>query len=346
MNNTVDTPGPGAPGPDTPSGPDSSREPDAPLTSHTPNVPNTPDTPDAPASEASHSDTPHAEAPGYSPQWLELREGADAAARAPGLLRPLRAFLADRPPTDLGLVISDLGCGTGSMTRWLAPRLDGPQHWILYDHDPRLLDRAAALAPPTAADGGRVTVSTEQGDIGRLTVDGLAGTSLVTGSALLDVLTADEVEALVDACTGAGCPVLLALSVVGRVEFTPADPLDAELTDAFNAHQRRHRDGRRLLGPDAVTAATEAFERRGATVHTQASPWRLDPSRGAEESVLTEWWLRGWVEAAREQRPDLAPRAETYLRRRLNACAEGELSVVVHHVDLLALPGPAEATTT
>jgi hypothetical protein len=40
--------------------------------------------------------------------------------------------------------------------------------------------------------------------------------------------------------------------------------------------------------------------------------------------------------AACEQRPGLAVRAEAYLRRRL---ADGELRVVVHHRDLLALPG-------
>ena len=33
--------------------------------------------------------------------------------------------------------------------------------------------------------------------------------------------------------------MLLALTVVGRVALTPADPLDARIGAAFNAHQRR-----------------------------------------------------------------------------------------------------------
>ncbi|MET8678877.1 class I SAM-dependent methyltransferase [Streptomyces sp. NPDC004647] len=279
--------------------------------------------------------------PRYAPEWLELREGADAAARAAGLLHPLRRHLADLPRRGPGLVIRDLGCGTGSMGRWLAPRLPGPQHWILHDHDPDLLDRAVALTPGKAADGSRVTVATERGDIARLTADGLAGTSLVTASALLDVLTRDELDWLVAACADAGCPALLALSVVGRVEFTPADPLDAEIADAFNAHQRRSDQGRGMLGPEAVEAAAEAFGRRGATVRVHASPWRL----GADESALTAEWLRGWVGAACDQRPDLAPGAEAYLRRRLEACAAGELRVLVHHSDLLALPLPPGGTS-
>ena len=47
-----------------------------------------------------------------------------------------------RPP----LLVHDLGSGTGSMVRWLAPRLPGPQHWVLHDRDPDLL----AAAPRTS----------------------------------------------------------------------------------------------------------------------------------------------------------------------------------------------------
>ncbi|MGW2460185.1 methyltransferase domain-containing protein [Streptomyces sp. NPDC001761] len=273
----------------------------------------------------------------YAPEWLRLREGADAAARAQELLDPLRIRLANLPGRSGGLVVHDLGCGTGSMGRWLAPRLDGAQHWILHDRDPYLLHFAAVASPRAAADGSRVTVETRRGDVARLTPDALAGASLVTASALLDVLTREEIEALADAGTGAGCPALLTLSVAGRVELTPQDPLDAEIAEAFNAHQRRAG----LLGPDAVTVACEAFAERGATVRVHASPWRL----GAAEAALTEQWLRGWVGAAVEQRPELGDRAEAYLNARLAACAAGTLRVTVHHTDLLALPRPRGAAT-
>lgn len=259
----------------------------------------------------------------FDPSWLTLREGADAAARATELLDPLRAAL----PPDEPLVIWDLGCGTGSLGRWLSGRLRGPQHWILHDNDPELLDRARTNVY-TTADGLPATIDTRKGDVGSLRASDLVGASLVTASALLDVLTAAEVEAIAAA---AACPALLTLSVVGRVRLSPADPLDAEIADAFDAHQRR----RGLLGPDAVTAATEAFGRRGASVLTRPSPWRLGPG----QSALTAEWLRGWVAAATEQRPGLAAAADGYLARRLADCAAGWLTVEVHHVDLLALPG-------
>ncbi|MFF8726476.1 methyltransferase domain-containing protein [Streptomyces sp. NPDC015171] len=276
------------------------------------------------------------EPPRYAPEWLQLREVADAAARSQDLLDPLRTRLAGHQGRPGGLVVHDLGCGTGSMGRWLAPRLDGAQHWILHDHDPYLLHFAAVASPRAAADGSRVTVETRRGDVARLTPDALSGASLVTASALLDVLTREELETLADACAGAGCPALLTLSVAGRVELAPADPLDAEIADAFNAHQRRTG----MLGPDAVTVACEVFSERGATVRLHPSPWRLGPAQAA----LTEQWLRGWVGAAVEQRPELRGPAERYLEARLADCAAGTLRVTVHHSDLLALPGPRGGT--
>ncbi|MGA5842383.1 class I SAM-dependent methyltransferase [Streptomyces pseudogriseolus] len=280
-------------------------------------------------------DTGEEEPPRYAPEWLQLREPADAAARSYDLLDPLRIRLANLPGrAGGGLVVHDIGCGTGSMGRWLAPRLDGTQHWVLHDRDPYLLHFAAVASPRSAADGSHVTVETRRGDVARLTPDALAGASLVTASALLDVLTREEVGALAAACAGAGCPALLTLSVAGRVELTAPHPLDTEITEAFNAHQRRGG----LLGPDAVTAAAEAFTEHGATVRLNPSPWRLGP----EDAALTEQWLRGWVGAAVEERPELAERATAYLAERLDACAARKLRVVVHHTDLLALCRPVD----
>jgi SAM-dependent methyltransferase len=263
--------------------------------------------------------------PRVTPDWLRLREPADAAARAPELVESLRRHLAGSPR----LVIHDLGSGTGSMARWLAPLLPGPQHWVLYDRDTDLLAQATA---GSAADGAPVTVETRQRDITRLTADELGGASLITASALLDMFTADELERVVAACAEAGCPTLLTISVIGRVEFTPSDPLDATIAEAFNAHQRRTTGGRRLLGPHAVDACADAFRRRGVGVEVRSSPWRL----GADRSDLAAEWFRGWLAAACEQQPELAGQAAAYASRRLADAAAGRLGVVVGHRDLLA----------
>ena len=80
-------------------------------------------------------------------EWLRLREPADAAARASELVEKVRPYL----PTHGGATIHDLGCGTGSMARWLAVRLPGPQHWVMYDRDDDLLTLAAADPPDRAS---------------------------------------------------------------------------------------------------------------------------------------------------------------------------------------------------
>jgi hypothetical protein len=269
-----------------------------------------------------------------APDWLALREDADAAARAPDLVDLVRGHLAAAAGPGAPVLIRDLGCGTGSMGRWLAPRLSGSQAWILHDRDAGLLAFAAANMPAVGADGAPVSARTEEGDLTELRSAELSETALVTASAVLDLLTAEEVDGLAAACTEAGAAALLTLTVTGRVECAPSDPLDAAFADAFNAHQRRRDDDRRLLGPDAVAVAVDAFARRGAVVESRPSPWQL----GADRAELAEEWLRGWIAAACAQQPDLGRRAGAYLDRKLDACRAGRLRLVVGHVDVLALP--------
>jgi len=264
-----------------------------------------------------------------SARWLTLREPADAAARSVELVEALRPHL----PDGRDLVVHDLGSGSGSMARWLAPRLPGRQHWILYDRDVELLEMVPAN-PPAVPGAGPLTLETRRRDITRLAPNELSGAGLVTASALLDMLTAEELDRLVASCAGAGCPVLVTLSVVGRVELDPADPLDEVVQAAFNAHQRRDNGAGRLLGPDALERAVSAFVGRGLDVAVRTSPWQL----GSEQAVLASAWFEGWLGAALEQQPDLGDRVISYRRRRRAEAISGLLAVTVHHEDLLATP--------
>jgi hypothetical protein len=270
------------------------------------------------------------EAIAVSPAWLDLREAADAAARS----RELVSHLCPRLPAGDRLVIHDLGCGSGAMGRWLAPLLLGRQHWVLHDRDPDLLRLAETDQPGPAADGSAVTVETRLSDVTQLEPDELAGASLITASALLDLLTADELDRLMRACAGAGCPVLLTLSVTGHVQWLPRNPLDSRVAAAFDAHQRRATPRGCLLGPHAVAAAAGGFRRLGAEVIVRPSPWRL----GAADTGLAVEWLAGWVGAACEHDPALAADAVLYRRRRLREVGAGSFAVTVDHADLLVLP--------
>ena len=265
--------------------------------------------------------------PVCTPDWLALREPADHAARSEDLAAGLDTWLGTGPadPADSAdLVVRDLGCGTGSMGRWLAPRLTRPQRWFLHDRDADLAARAAATPPP----GPVTATSAVVGDLGDLA--GVGGTDLVVCSALLDLLRASDVGHLAGLCAGAGAAALLTLSVTGEVALDPADPLDDAVAAAFDAHQRR--DGR--LGPDAPGVAAAAFGRRGYAVVWRASPWRLGPG----DAALTEEWLRGRLDAACAQDPSLVAHAGRYLADRREALAVGTLRAEVGHADLLALP--------
>jgi hypothetical protein len=262
--------------------------------------------------------------------WLALREPADAAARAPELVERLRR----QSQAAGGWAIHDLGGGAGAMGRWLAPLLPGRQHWVVHDRDTDLLEIAAPDPPGRAADGAAVTVETRHSDITRLRPADLEDATLITASALLDLLTEAELAGLIAVCAGSGSPMLLTLSVVGRVELTPADRLDRRVAAAFDAHQRRMTERGRLLGPDAVGFALEQLARLGAEVLVRPSPWRL----GAADARLASEWFAGWVGAACEQEVELAAEAEPYARRRLAQAAAGELTVTVDHADLLVSP--------
>jgi hypothetical protein len=253
-------------------------------------------------------------------EWLALREPADAAARSVELVRLLRPLLGRAP-----LTVHDLGSGTGSMRRWLSPRLGGRQHWVEHDRDADLL---AVAGLPGDAD---VTVETRRTDLARLTVAEVADADLITASALLDMLTHHELVDVVRVCAASRVPCLVTLSVVGRVSVDPPDPLDDAVQAAFNAHQRRDTSHGRLLGPDAFDACAGMLGAAGMSVVEAPSPWRL-----VGRPRLVEAWLGGWLEAACEQEPGLAPAADEYASRRRDQLARGELQVTVHHRDLLA----------
>lgn len=266
--------------------------------------------------------------PLVSADWLALRARADAAARSSRLAGAAARLIGTGP-----VVVHDLGSGTGAMMRWLAPQLPGPQAWVLHDADPAILRQVDARSALDAF-GLPITVRTRVEQLSELPLEAFAGASLVTASALFDVVTHDEARAVVDACVASGVPALFSLTVVGRVRQSPRDRDDAIVEAAFNDHQRRVVDGRRLLGPDAGRVVRRLFTDCRWRVRTDRTPWRL----GAEDRELIAEWLDGWVGAAVEERPELLPRATEYRRRRDADLASGRLRVTVQHQDVLAWP--------
>ena len=264
----------------------------------------------------------------FDPDWLALREPLDHASRAPALL-PLLAAVSR---ADRWRRVLDLGSGTGSNLRYLAPRLHDGQEWTLVDHDSALLARVAV--PERVLSLDRVC-----GDIATEGIAAVADADLVTGSALLDLVSETWMRTLVAACRSAACGVLFALTYDGRIEWDDGgtaspDPDDDMIRRAVNSHQTRDKGLGPALGPSAGSVAQTCFRGAGYRTWFRPSPWRLGPSHAALARALVD----GWEQAALEERPGQAEEISAWASRRREQLAGSTVNLTVGHVDLLALP--------
>jgi SAM-dependent methyltransferase len=258
-------------------------------------------------------------------EWLQLREPADTAARSATLTQAIADSLQRAEP----LRILDLGTGTGSNVRYLAPRLPTPQRWLVVDRDATLL--ASVRAPVRLCE-----IETRAMELGALDDPAIfAGRDLVTASALLDLVSDRWLAALADRCRAAGAAVLFALNYDGRSHCAPIEPEDAEILMLFNRHQRQSDKGfGAAAGPDAADRAVEQFAGAGYRVQRESSNWFLAPDTQELQRQLVE----GWAEASEEMAPDRAPMIRDWLARRLAHVRAGRSHIIVCHEDVAAWP--------
>jgi SAM-dependent methyltransferase len=294
---------------------------------------------------------------GFSAEWLALREAFDHAARAEALeawdLRALATQLRGSAPA---LCVLDLACGTGANLRELAPRLGGVQRWLLVDHDPRLL----AALPGTLATWAEQHGFALRGGTGALCIEGpdwqaqiqplridlaqslhtapFAQARLVTGSALLDLVSADWIEALVGHARAAAAAMLFALSVEGPMRWEPGLVQDAEIHRLFAAHQLRDKGFGAALGCEAAAFAVDRQGTAGYAVAQMRSDWYIDARTGQPTAAaMLRAMIEGIAGAALEQAPAAGALVGTWRTQRL-ALADCS-ALYVGHVDALATLG-------
>ncbi len=250
--------------------------------------------------------------------WLALREPLDAVSRSARLTQAVAEALPRHRPVK----ILDLGSGTGSNPRYLAPRLDTRQEWLLVDKDASLLSAAPH--------------ETREVDLGaRDAPEIFDGRDLVTASALLDLVSAPYLEWLAQRCRANNAVALFALTYTGRSECTPAEPEDGVMCALLNLHQQQSDKGfGPAAGPDAVARADAAFAAAGYRVQRERSDWRIGPDARELQRLL----IQGWADAALELAPYEEEVIADWLTRRLAHVDAGQSRIVVSHEDLAAFP--------
>jgi SAM-dependent methyltransferase len=263
---------------------------------------------------------------GFSADWLALREPYDADACNAAVRDAAIAAIAGLDP----VAIVDLGCGTGSGLRALAPLIPARQTWRLFDNDLSLLARAAAGARPDRVQATAVPVDLAH-DL-EAALDGAV--DLVTTTALLDLVSEPWLERLAVECAARRLPMYATLSYDGRIEFTPQDPGDAAIVAAVNAHQRGDKGFGPALGPKAATEAVARFTAVGYTVIHETADWVMRPRDREMQNAL----LAGWAGAASEFGAPHLDEIVGWLTRRRDLVTAGRSSMRVGHIDLFARP--------
>lgn len=256
----------------------------------------------------------------FSPSWLRLRERYDRAARSKALAQ---AFL-DALPRQAR--VADLACGGGANANYLASLGRPDLRWLLIDADPVLLQLAAGRVP---------VLETRCTDLARprrgLAREGIHG---ATASALCDLVSGAWLDRFIGEAARQRLPLLFALTVDGRMAFSPGDPEDAAMFRRFRADQRRDKGFGPALGPRAPARLAATLHSHGYHVRLARSDWRL----GAGDGGLLDALLQGIADAARAGGSASASPVDRWLERRRAQIAERRLAAVVGHVDILALP--------
>lgn len=257
----------------------------------------------------------------FSADWLALRETADHAARNGVVHAHFLTWVVTRGD---GVRVLDLGCGTGSTLRALAPQIarsrpHAVQHWTLVDLDRVLLERARLQTGIFVADADMsgLRVEYRRADISdRDALEELieeAACDVITGSALIDLVSADWLCRIVEIAERRHIALFFALNYSGVEEWRPAHPLDRAVLAAFNADQRRDKGFGPALGSKAVACLTEMLSPLAFRVSIGASDWRLeglDPlipalaegiaAAGAASGGLTAGEAAEWLEARQQ----------------------------------------------
>ena len=285
----------------------------------------------------------------FDADWLLLREAFDHAALNLALASRLVSLLPARPR------LLDLGAGTGSLLRILAPLIGRAQAWTLVDADEELLGQAFSSIAAwgehnrwTVTWPGRALLLHTPGGAWR--VEGLVAdladapvglplrqVDAVVCSALLDLVSGAWIARL---ATALRSPFLACLTIDGRDQWLPRDPADTMVMAGFRRNQMQDKGFGLALGVSAPVASLRILAAHGLEVSSAPSDWRIPRSATEMLAQLTE----NAAEAARAAMPGRRSPINEWETRRLQQARRRRLAAQIGHRDVLALPGKNAAT--
>jgi SAM-dependent methyltransferase len=210
----------------------------------------------------------------FSADWLSLRESIDHRSRNSLLQEKVIDYLHQIADSKDGVIqILDLGSGTGSNLRALAPLILRNQQWTLIDYDPLLLNSArqklCAWADSTIPDvkendaddfttvkpltliknQHQITVHFLENDLAKNLPAILSQPAdLITAAAFFDLVAFDWLDQF---CKLLQSPLYTVLTYNGEERWLPVDSSDSEILKAFHAHQSRDKGFGPAAGPQA-----------------------------------------------------------------------------------------------
>ncbi len=264
---------------------------------------------------------------GFAPEWLALREGADHRSINHVVRRELLRYLSAFDAVQ----VADLGSGTGSNFRSLAPEISTNQNWLLVDHDAQLLQLATVMTADLARIN-KIDVCVQEaelatGDLGEIA----AQSDLITAAALFDLISPVVIEKMVQSIARANSAFYAVLTYDGLAAWRPESPLNVTMRDAFNQHQQTDKGFGPAAGPTATDVLATTFTSHGYKVVRGKSPWLL----GAGLATLRHETDRGWAGAVVETGALSKIETDAWLQARE---ADDAAVTIVGHEDLLALP--------
>lgn len=274
----------------------------------------------------------------FSSEWLDLREQADARARASEIRNAVSAHFTLRDE----LHILDLASGTGANLRASASLLPKRQIWTLVDHDAELLAAAKARLANWAdtskhcgesieleKDRREINVTFVVADLARETPSLLDNPwQLVTASAFFDLVSEDYIRSLAKALAARNTAFYAALTYNGLRRWTPHRPADNQMAAAFHRHQMRDKGLGNAAGPLAASLIADQFRLNGYTVLEGDSAWQLERS----ERMLIEELVRTHAVAVSEIGGIDAKTIVDWIK-------VPRTGVIVGHTDIFAVPG-------